>query len=371
MLEIEDEFAWLDDHTHNISWSCHMESAAPHRLLHDDWMPILEMPPDPVYTSKFVIKGQRCAMKTTVTSHTDKKQIRKRRRKDSTEKIHKPLAAKVTLGPQCIQVQSADSIEDACQKVVNALAGILPLDVKMNVFGFWHSVILVAVFYRHDNLCWVLLNRINYKLYITAHFVADSLHLFTTVRQHMQLSKEHKMKKWTRQGVSDVMCFFKTAEAMQKNQSIKLNTLPSGVLRFSYTQNSLEEVNEFLRGSGSGGHLLRNFTRTQVLPPGFDPITRQLTDSTRGWKVFKRSSKTGCKGGAKRPCSCDLISRRLVEGGIGELKDTDAALRLIEAVPSSLDKPSCRPLNEHFHEFIDYVKKNPSLVYMPGKDEYV
>jgi hypothetical protein len=362
LVEIQDDFSWLDDPS--IDW----ELTPIYTIFQKAWIDILQMPPAPEYTSKFVMKGRRSAIQN---SEIPAIKHRKRRRKDSIEKFLRPIGANMTLGPVIVQVQLANSVDDACQRVVDALAGILPLDVKMNIFGFWHSVILVAVFYRHDNLCWVLLNRANYNLYISAHFVADSLHLFTAVRHHLQLSEGHKIKKWTRQGVSDIMCFFKNIDAMKQNKSVKLNTLPRGVLRFGFTKNSLDEVNEFLRGTGSGGHLMRNFIRKQPLPPGYDPLTRQLTDSTRGWKVFKRSSSQGCKGRIKIPCTCDLIGRQLVQGGISDMTDTDAALRIMTVLPTSLDKLACGPLKTHFSHFISYVKENPNRIYFPIQDEYV
>jgi hypothetical protein len=253
--------------------------------------------------------------------------------------------------------------------LINALAGILPLEAKINIFGFWHSIILVGCFYRHDNLCWLLLNRLNHRLYITPHFLADALHLFKRVRSSMQLIDKQKNKIWTRQGVNDAMCIFPTANAFQGHQAVKLNTLPSAVLSFTHTQSAMAEVVAFLKGVGKAGTTLQKFTRLHAAPGGFSPLTSTFTDSTCGWKVCKTARS--CQNRSKQECPCAPIVQGLLAHGFSTLAPTDAAAKLIQSVPSSVDKPTCSDLYAHYDSFITYVRSNPTVLFFPQGDHKI
>jgi hypothetical protein len=333
------------------------------------WGEILSIPTVVEYTAKFVIQGWR-RKSTDVFKKIPHGRKRKRRRSDSTDRPIKRVwsSGHKTIGPRRIVIEMPTSMDDAQQVLVNALVGMLPMDAKMNIFGFWHSVVLVGVFYRHENLCWVLLNRLNHRLYITSHFVADSLHLFKEVRGIMQLTDKQNKKKWTRQGVNDAMCIFTSLDSMKHNQSVKMNTLPRGVLRFTRTQTALAESITFIKGVGKAGKLLRNFTRVDKPPPGFNPVTFNMTDQTCGWKVFRRTGTHGCTGSKKKPCTCGVVARQLQKSGFDTLGPNDAAMRLMTVLPSSLEKKSCRVLVAHYQPFIDHVKENPSKLYFPAGD---
>jgi hypothetical protein len=356
---MEIESSWIDQW-----WSSTTATQQLPTTVHTDWVDIISVPATPVFSPKFVIKGKRGGANSEFPGSSTGNP-RKRRFRETLGMV---LSSTVTIGATSVKIEQATCTKDACQKVVNALSGILPLDVKMNIFGFWHSVILVAVFYRHSNLCWVLLNRVNHKLYLSSHFVADSLHLFMAVRKNLKLTLNHQMKKWTRQGVSDIMCFFKNIESMKSNNSVKLNKLPSNVLRFKYTKTALNEVNEFLRGVGPGGYILRTFTRKQPLPHGFNPITGDLTDSTRGWKVFKSTFGPKCSAKQKKNCECVNLSTKLESANISQVPANEAMLLLMTVLPSSLDKPMCNILRNHFQKFIEYVKNNPRRIFFPIQD---
>ena len=167
------------------------------------WSELLRPPDSQRCSNKFMVKGLR--RKTSeiepILFHSSRKTTQ--RRLNPSDPPAKRTTQALTVEPTQTLVEYPTSVDDAQQKIVNALSGILPLDAKMNIFGFWHSVVLVGVFYRHDSLCWILLNRLNHRLYITAHFLADSLHLFQEIRGNMRLDAAHRDKKWTRQGVKD------------------------------------------------------------------------------------------------------------------------------------------------------------------------
>lgn len=329
---------------------------------------------DAPFTDKFVSKGAR-------RKHTDLRVItspllkhvrlfrkQKRRRLNGDDPSLPKVHSTQTIGPVSVTVSLPITVNDVQQAVVNALAGMLPIESKINIFGFWHSVILVGCFYRHENLCWVLLNRFNHRLYITSHFIADSLHLFKELRSVMQMGDKQRGKKWTRQGVNDALCIFSNSDAMQQNQSMKLNALPRGILKYTHTHSAMAESVAFLKGTGKGGKTLERFTRINKPPPGFSALTASLTESTCGWKVFRTTGTHGCKGTSEKRCSCIDYVSSLKQHGFDKLSPAEAAARLITILPSSLDKPACLPVYTHYQPFIDYVKANPAILYFPKGD---
>ena len=337
---------------------------------HAIWVAILNSCAAP-FTDKFISKGNRRKQPAQAAPRAFLFRKQKRRRLNADDQLFPKLRETQTIGPTAACILLPSSVNDVQQAVVNALAGILPIEAKINMFGFWHSVILVGCFYRHENLCWVLLNRFNHRLYITSHFVADALHLFKEMRSLMQMDARQRDKKWTRQGVNDALCLFSNSEALRQNQSMKLNTLPRGILKFTHTLSAMAEATAFLKGTGKGGKTLEIFTRTTNPPPGFSPLTAGLTESTCGWKIFRTTGNHGCRGKPTKPCTCTDYTNVLRQEGYEKLSPASAAARLITILPSSLDKIECLPIYTHYQPFIDYVKANPAILYFPRGDHAV
>ena len=345
---------------------CHMEYTVPEcSSLQLSWWSIISMPSSPVFLDKFISK--RPHRQSNAPLFVTVRKLKRRRLNENDPVVPKTRSVQ-TIGPLEISLCLPTTLQDVQQRVVNAMAGILPVESKINVFGFWHSVILVGCFYRHENLCWILLNRLNHRLYITSHFSADSLHLFNELRPVMQLADKQRGKKWTRQGVNDALCIFHSSVAMQQSHSTKLNTLPRGVLKFTNTNTAMAESIAFLKGTGRAGKTLERFTRIAAPPTGFSAITSTVTETTCGWKVFRTSGANGCKGNATKPCTCSHFVQALKTQGFSNLSPIEAAGRLMTVLPSSLDKPSCAPLYSHYQPFIQHVKANPSILYFPQGD---
>ena len=178
------------------------------------WLSILKVPDHVQYTNKFIMRGWR-RRPAEILQKIPKDRRRKRCRIVPEDMPVKRICKSThkTIGPTANCNQVPTNTEDTQQHIVNALSLMLPMDARMNIFGFWHAVVLVGVFYRHENLCWILLSRINQRLYITSHFIADSLHLFKQARSIMQVAPRQENKKWTRQGVNDALCIFPNQEA--------------------------------------------------------------------------------------------------------------------------------------------------------------
>lgn len=283
---------------------------------------------------------------------------RKRRRQDDSQKLPN-ASTQAIVAPYCIQIQCPYNFSQCCQSVVNALAGILPLDIRINLFGFAHSMILVGVLYKHQNLCWIVLNRMNYKLYIASHFVADALHLFAKHRNRLQFPND---RKWHRQGINEIMTLttdYESRNAQNSKKIIRMNSLAKGILRFNHTTQSFFELTEFLRGVGASATFLSKFTRTQPQPPGFIVPNETLCQYANGWKVFKKPlSNQICK----QDCLCEQTNVAMGQ----DLQES--VINLISAVPSSLDKKAKNLFEYHFKDFIAYIKENPNLAFYPSKD---
>lgn len=282
--------------------------------------------------------------------------VRKRRRTETNHfKLYVPKKAFV--GPTEVKNQIPKDISECTQCIINAMSQILPLDVYVNLFGYAHKMILVGVLYKHNNLCWIILNRANFKLYIASHFVTDALHLFIKNRKQLGFSSD---QKFNRQGINETISMSLSLENRAQKQIFKLNMLSKNVLKFNSTRHCFDDVLEFLRCVGSTGKFLIDYKRTQPLPPGFQYLNQTLCETTGGWKVFKKVDATlKCQDG----CTCHLIIIPKQESL------SDSVTSLIEHVPSSLETPKKKhELLNHYELFIEYLKKNPNLVFFPHND---
>jgi len=265
------------------------------------------------------------------------------------------------------------TVDDMQQCIVDAIAVILPIDARVMIFGMWHAVVLVGVLYRHDNLCWVMLNRSNYKLYLVNHFVSDGIHLFESLRYDIQnLPTTQSQKMWCRQGVPEVLCLFRTFTDMTNRNGFKINLLPPEILRTNRTQHGLQKTTEFLRGVGNGGAFLSLFHRTQPPPMYFSPIIFGLTEGTRGWRIFNpsRSMSGQCIGGKRKEC-CARYIQHLKSVGIQDMDPIEAAIQVVEIIPSRFDDTQNTELCNHYKDFIQTVQAHPTLMFLPSADQLV
>lgn len=315
-----------------------------------EWENVLRYPKSN-HISTSIIKSQNKIVSSTFVFPV----TRKRRRQDDSMRLPE-RSSKAIVGPNAICIQYPISYSQSSQSIVNALAGILPLDIKVNLFGYAHSMILVAVMYKHNNLCWILLNRMNLKFYIASHFVADALHLFAKHRDRLQFSSD---RKWHRQGINEIMTLAVNPQERSKKHITKMNSLPKGILRFNHTKQSFHELSEFLRGVGPSGQFLNKFTRQQSPPPGFRVPSEQLCEYASGWKIFKKTQFNQlCKLG----CPCETI---VIHQGPSL---QHSVINLIANVPSSLDKKAKNVFETHFETFLQFIQKNPNLSFYPTQD---
>jgi hypothetical protein len=278
--------------------------------------------------------------------------------KEEKKQIAPPRQGK-TIAPTVAGIAIPEVIDDVKQCVVNALAMILPVDARVMVFGFWHAIVLVGVFYRHNNLCWIVLNRVNQKLYLLCHLVADAIHLCEGMRKTLQPSAQ-LARKWNRQGVPEVTCLFRTLTDFINRTGDRLTELPKEVLKFTRSKHCLQRVTEFLRFTGTAGRFLQRYIRAQK-PLYFSAVLHGLTEHTRGWKIFNSGS---CKKGKRRHC-CEVHKKLLDTTVFCEETLKQQIMHIFWVIPSRLDFPENQPLREHFRDFIQWTRDYPEWMFFP------
>ena len=306
------------------------------------------------------------------TEERKKRKAEERKKRKDEKKKEVTVADFKTVATRSPSVRVPTSPEEVQQCVVDALATVLPLDAKVMIFGYWHSIILVGVLYRHDNLCWIILNRTNLRLYLLCHFVSDGIHLFESIRYKLNVPITQVEKKWNRQGVPEVLCIFQSLTDFNNRNGYKMNHLPKEILKYNRTEHSFHKAIEFLRGVGSGGDFLQRFSRTAQSPPGFNPIIHGLTEATRGWKVFNptRSLSRQCIGGKRRLCCAEYVAK-LEAMDFKGMDIVQQAITVVKILPSRLDDANNKVLRDHYSAFIFFVYQNQELMFTPSKDHYL
>jgi hypothetical protein len=319
--------------------------------MHDltTWIAILARPTVNVFAITSKPKRKKVAVKH------QQSYVRKQRRRDTDEKL--PFLGKQAIvGPELCLALDCTSPSYYQQAAINKFSQMLPIDVHLHLFGFAHKMILLAALYKHNNLTWLLLNRVNNKIYLASHFAADALHLFKQKREAVGLKS---CKKFHRQGINEIISLATSADHRHNKKTTKLNFLSRSVLKFAPTSRCLDEIKDFLRGVGPSGQFATTFARMQSLPTGFQHITQTLAENARRSKVFKKQTM---QDECKPNCACADI---VVEP---KLTSEDTIAELISQVPSSLEAGTDRALHEHFQPFVKHVREHPNLFYFPQTD---
>jgi hypothetical protein len=290
--------------------------------------------------------------KAPIILEPKEKPERKRRRKNEPDVV---MCFPSIIAPSPITNLIPEAPESLACGIVNALSLMLPMDAQLNMFGFLHSVVLVSVMYKYQNLSWIVLNRVNFELYVASHFIADASHLFAKNREKLDVLSK---KKWQRQGLNEILCLALSASDRANKKFIKLNALPKGVLRLAKTQQCYCDLLEFIKGVGSSNNFLQRFKRMNMLPPGFSLMDENLCDCSKGWRVFKKDSDD-CSS-----CSCREIN--IVKGE--NLKDS--ITNLMGSIPSALEL-NHSPIVAHFAPFVDFVKTHPDILFFPQQDKHI
>jgi len=207
--------------------------------------------------------------------------------------------------------------------------------------------VLLSVVYRYSNLSWVMMSRINFRIYVSCHWAQDCMHL-------LQVLQSPQEKKWCRQGFNQTCCIYRSASEYNQNAGMKLSDLPESILKSTPTSFCLGKVRDFLRSD----IFMRQYRRSES-PLLFPTLLGDTINDMRGWRVFGSiDPSTGtCRSKKRRKCPCKSI--------VEELEDLEN-LENLQNLQSLI--PKCCPtilqntkLMELFQPFIDYMRKNPNV----------
>jgi hypothetical protein len=253
---------------------------------------------------------------------------------------------RITTVASIIEISPEPDIQ-ACRYVLNTMVKILPVDARINLFGYWHSIIVCGVFYKADNLTWIFLNRNNLKFYVSCHLVTDAVSLFNRYK-HVFPDPDRADKKWNRQGVNDVVCLFQNQFDMKKDRTYKLNKLPGSVLKFKHTTNCINIMNEFIRSCP----FVYNYTRKTPIPQLNTNLPLSLVSTIR-YRALTN------------PQVVMDTCKRIEQDKILDVKDaTEAASHFLDHVPSSLSPE----IICFYQDFRNHVRDHPTLFYHPQGD---
>ena len=161
--------------------------------------------------------------------------------------------------------------------------------------------------------------------------MSDGSHLFSTWRDVLGYRRD---KKYQRQGVNEILEPSRVgARAKKEGRTALLASLPRGVLRYRHTEQSRNDVVEFLQSS-----FVRDFA-TQEAFPGYELATaEQLTCLERVSRIFPRCC-------LRDACKCRWI------------KPTTTCI--LDCLPSSIT--NCAPLQRHFSTLLRVLEPRLDL----------
>jgi hypothetical protein len=318
------------------------------------WHRVL-MQPKSSPTPQQVASSKRRVQRVATTLPLDKR--RKRRRVDYSLPLPE-FARTPIMFSAALRIVIPSTNTQVFSSLCNAFACILPLDIQLKLFGYWHSVVLISVFYRFQNLCWLVLCRLNMRIYVISHFVGDAIHMFAAFRDQLGFDKGPKRD---RQGINEVMFLAPSLAHRQRGDHLHFNTLPRSVLHYTNKDRAFSEIKDFMRGvstkKSSAGPFFTIYTRKQPPPPGFvvaNPHLDLLDKTSKVLsKVRPRMVHTDCLCQRYKPTVSD-----------------DAASSLIRNLPSQLEMdPTFSPLVRHYDDFVQFIRSNPRLLFFPDSDE--
>lgn len=241
--------------------------------------------------------------------------------KDTKERRRKrraPLRSTVklpgTLGSTACQVQEPLGLHDMGVCILNALATRLPVRAICTIFGQKVPIELLGVVYRNHNLVWIIRSRLNDVLYLSSHFLADTIHIFEVCRARMP----NPELKHNRQSFNNAT----------RVNGILLANLCDGVTRLQSHPVYLQTARNFLR---TGRFLLD-------LPVSSSPVqpSQAIVPYLRGWKVFAATQPmVGCVDKRRKKIKC--ICKEVVQQAEEDINDSTVPDGLLIHVPSSLN----------------------------------
>ena len=284
---------------------------------------------------------------------------RKKRRRcfDDIKQYKWPLI----ISPTCRQWSIPQTVEAMPQTVINALAMTTPIDVRLKIFGYWHSMIVVSIFYRARNLSMLMIKRgVWDRVFLSSHCVIDALHIFEHNRYTVQWDHENHIRhKWVRQSFPNIVKVYNNKSEYVNRKGRTLKDIPTCISRCENSASGFQETCEALMGNDT----FKLTSLRRMTPVPFTCSDSLPYDTICGTaRACTAATSLPC---ISRVCQCKIYLNELAKSNINQMNCNDAIQLLWQHVPSAISSPvmlNClKPL-------IDFCRSNPKYVFLPQGD---
>lgn len=242
----------------------------------------------PLYVSQSICPGtRRHGRKRSRTASAHHPGPRKQRRRTEAD-------AKATVKLPQIIVPWSNPLHTTALEL---LERDLPVECRVQFGGMWHPFVLCGVMYRYGKLAWIMINRLNLQLCVSAHWGADCSHLYESTRDRLTLGLTERNRKWRRQSFNQACLVFRSEQEYSRNVGLKLSDLPDWVLQAPKT--------DYLRVAARDYVTIRSKGSTDSLRP-LHALTETAAAQTKGWRRFALTDPLSgsCALGKRKTCPC-------------------------------------------------------------------
>lgn len=286
---------------------------------------------------------------------------------DEDERINTGRS-KVVIAAKVGFVKVPNTSYEARQCMVNALATVLPLEGEISVLGVRCPVIVVGAIYISTQLNWIVLSRLNHRLYLNKHMVQDAEHLYESMlisgdeKRANVFKRSHKPHKNLK--------FYPSVEARLRDEPYPIMLrLPEHLRKFPINNSSaLRKMQDFLAGYGQAEGFFKTFAKQypsaadeKIMEAIYDPrLHGVVTEAVRGWSCFHKNRVDN------RIQYVNAIDK-LRASRLGKEVQPNLEADVLRMLPTILElNEKNHYITEHFKSFIAYVKSHPYQMFYPS-----
>jgi len=275
--------------------------------------------------------------------------------------------------PTNIEYKIPQTIQDMPQCVINCFSTMVPVDIRIKLFGYWHSMIIVSMFYRSRNLTMFMIKRgVWDKVFMSSHCIADATHMFENMRHIIKWDHpKHHTRKWRRQSLSNTLAIYRNIQSYRNKKGDSFSLLPTCVTRFENSHTVFEQTCELLKGNGNNKIIMNYLPRKTKLPFQLYIPQQLYTRCITGVKRICGSTTAltgGCNSQRQAQCDCGKYTDILLTKNLQNMSCADAIHTVWQNMPSAI---SNMELLDALSPLISFCKNNPNYVFLPEGDSNV
>lgn len=313
-----------------------------------------------------LFKKEEVTVDQLATEESKKRQRKQQMFEDGTYYYQ----SKVVIAAQKSEVRVPQSHYEARQCMVNAIATVLPIEGEIDVLGLRCPVIVLGAVYIGTQLNWIVMSRVNHRLYLNKHLVQDAEHLYESMivsgGKERRRNMPHRPKD-----VHRTLKFYPTIGARMKNEAYEvMKIFPEHLRKFptnNNNQSALSKVQDFLQSKGKAGDFFELFGKKHVTPEDkkaleaiYDPrLHGVVNEAVRGWCCFHKNRVD------------TRIEYVTAIEKMRRARDTSTQSSLQADIVTAL--PTILELNDknadivnHFATFVQYIKTHKHQMFYPS-----